>query len=105
LLLGIGVLAFLSWLPQRIDALVVVSEAIADLIRGLGQLLEALLGLGAVILLALLLLVGLVALVGGTVRVCRSLVRSFSVSGSRRRGASVVPANVAATRRRSGRSS
>ena len=61
-MLGVALLAFLSWLPQKIDALVVVSEAIADLIRGLAQLLEALLGIAAVILLALLLVAALVAL-------------------------------------------
>ena len=41
LLLGTGLLASLSWLPTKVDAIVVVSEAIADLIRGLSQLLEA----------------------------------------------------------------
>ena len=74
LALGSGLLAFLSWLPQKIDAMVVVSEAIADLIRGLGQLLEALLGLAAVILIAMLLLAGLLALVSGVLR----LVKSFT---------------------------
>ena len=74
LALGSGLLAFLSWLPQKVDAMVVVSEAIADLIRGLGQLLEALLGLAAVILIAMLLLAGLLALVSGVLR----LVKSFT---------------------------
>jgi len=68
-------LAFLSWLPQKVDAMVVVSEAIADLIRGLGQLLEALLGLAAVILIAILLLAGLLALVSGVFRLIRSFTR------------------------------
>ncbi len=75
LLLGSGLLAGLSWLPTKIDAIVVVSEAIADLIRGLGQLLEALLGLSAVILIATLLLLGLLAIVAGLTR----LFRTFSV--------------------------
>lgn len=79
-MLGVGLLAFLSWLPQKIDALVVVSEAIADLIRGLAQLLEALLGIAAVILLALLLVAALVALLGGVVRLTRACWRSFSSS-------------------------
>lgn len=78
LALGVGLLAFLSWLPQRIDALVVVSEAIADLIRGLSQLLEALLGIGAVLLLAALLLVGLVALVSGCVRILRAFSQALT---------------------------
>ena len=57
-----GLLAGLSWLPTKVDAIVVVSEAIADLIRGLSQLLEAFLGLSAVILIAALLVLGLLAL-------------------------------------------
>ena len=75
LALGSGLLALLSWLPQKVDAMVVVSEAIADLIRGLGQLLEALLGLAAVILIAMLLLAGLLALVSGVFRLVKSLTR------------------------------
>ena len=78
LALGSGVLAFLSWLPQKVDAMVVVSEAIADLIRGLGQLLEALLGLAAVILIAMLLLAGLLALVSGVFRLVKSFTRLIS---------------------------
>ena len=72
LALGSGLFAFLSWLPQKVDAMVVVSEAIADLIRGLGQLLEAMLGLAAVILIAMLILVGLLSLVSGMLRLVKS---------------------------------
>lgn len=75
LMLGIGLLAVLSWLPTKVDAIVVVSEAIADLIRGLSQLLEAFLGLSAVILIAALLVLGLLALISGLIR----FVRTFSV--------------------------
>ena len=75
LALGSGLLALLSWLPQKVDAMVVVSEAIADLIRGLGQLLEALLGLAAVILIALLLVAGLLALLSGGFRLVKSFTR------------------------------
>ena len=75
LLLGTGLLAGLSWLPTKVDAIVIVSEAIADLIRGLSQLLEALLGLSAVILIAALLVLGLLALISGLIR----FVRTFSV--------------------------
>ena len=78
LALGSGLLAFLSWLPQKVDAMVVVSEAIADLIRGLGQLLEALLGLAAVILIAMLLLAGLLALLAGGFRLVKSFTRLIS---------------------------
>jgi hypothetical protein len=83
LALGAGLLAFLSWLPQRIDALVVVSEAIADLIRGLSQLLEALLGIGAVLLLAALLLVSLIALVSGCVRIIRAFSQALAPAAKR----------------------
>jgi hypothetical protein len=75
LMLGTGLLAGLSWLPTKVDAIVVMSEAIADLIRGLSQLLEAFLGLSAVILIAALLVLGLLALLSGLIR----LVRTFAV--------------------------
>ena len=81
--MGVGLLAFLSWLPQRIDALLVVSEAIADLIRGLSQILEALLGIGAVLLLAALLLVGLIAVVSGCVRILRAFSRALAPATKR----------------------
>ncbi len=76
--LGSGLLAFLSWLPQKVDAMVVVSEAIADLIRGLGQLLEAFLGLAAIILIAVTLLASLLSLLSGGIRLVRSFTRLFS---------------------------
>ena len=83
LLLGSGLLAGLSWLPTQVDALVVVSEAIADLIRGLSQLLEAFLGLSAVILIAALLLLGLLAWISGLIRFVRTLVVVFKSSARR----------------------
>ena len=83
LLLGSGLLAGLSWLPTQVDALVVVSEAIADLIRGLSQLLEAFLGLSAVILIAALLVLGLLALISGLIRFVRTLVVVFKSSARR----------------------
>lgn len=75
---GAGAFTFLSWLPQRLDAMVVVSEAIADLIRGLSQLLEAALGLAAVILIALLLVMAIIAIIAGTSRLfkgCNRMMR------------------------------
>ena len=77
LALGAATLAFLSWLPQKNEGLLVVSEAIADLIGGIGQLLEGLLGLTAVIVVALLLVGALLALVSGVIRLFRSLKRTF----------------------------
>lgn len=92
-LLGVGLLAFLVWLPQRLDALVMVSEAIFDLIRGLQQLIEALLGLGAVLLIAAVLFAGLLCLLGGATRVVRALIRVFTAPPrvSRRRRAVPMP--------------
>ena len=83
LLLGTGLLAGLSWLPTKVDAIVVVSEAIADLIRGLSQLLEALLGLSAVILIAALLVLGLLALLSGLIRFVRTFAFVFKSSARR----------------------
>ena len=83
LLLGSGLLAGLSLLPTKVDAIVVVSEAIADLIRGLSQLLEAFLGLSAVILIAGLLVLGLLALSSGLFRLIRTLVLVFQLSARR----------------------
>ena len=75
---GAGAFIFLSWLPQKLDAMVVVSEAIADLIRGLSQLVEAALGLAAIILIALLLVLAFVSIIAGTIRLfkgCSRLMR------------------------------
>ena len=83
LLLGSGLLAGLSWLPTRVDAIVVVSEVIADLISGLSQLLEACLGLSAVVLIAALLVLGLLALISGLIRFLRTLVVVFKSSAHR----------------------
>ncbi len=83
LLLGSGLLAGLSLLPTKVDAIVVVSEAIADLIRGLSQLLEAFLGLSAVILIAALLVLGLLALIAGLIRFVRTIVFVFKSSARR----------------------
>jgi len=80
---GSGAFIFLSWLPQKLDAMVVVSEAIADLIRGLSQILEAVLGLAAVVLIALLVVLALVAIVAGTSRLlkgCSRMMRGTSTS-------------------------
>ena len=77
-LLGVGLLAFLAWLPQQVDAVVLVSEVIADLISGLVKLLTALLGLASVLLIATGLLAGLVCLLGGATRLTRALVRLFN---------------------------
>ncbi len=83
LLLGSGMLAGLSWLPTKVDGIVVVSEAIADLIRGISQLLEGFLGLLAVIVIAAFLVLGLLALISGLIRFVRTLVVIFKSSARR----------------------
>jgi len=70
---GIGLLAFLNWVPQHLDGVLLVSEAIADLIRGMTQLLRAFLGLGTVILMGALVLLGLTLLLGGFWRMLKLL--------------------------------
>lgn len=68
---GIGVM--LWQLPERIDVVLLVSEAIADLIRGVQQLLEAMLGLAAVVLIGALVVLAVVMLLGGLWRLIRLL--------------------------------
>lgn len=68
---GIGVM--LWQLPERIDVVLLVSEAIADLIRGVQQLLEAMLGLAAVVLIGALVMLAVVMLLGGLWRLIRLL--------------------------------
>jgi len=72
---GIGLLLALMRLPERLDTLLLVSNAIANLIGGLSKL-----GLGLLQLLGVLVLVGVVLLAlaflaGGLVRLARALLR------------------------------
>ena len=75
LLIGSGslILAGLMQLPERLDALLLVSNAIANLISGLSRLSMGILQLGSVIVVALLALMALLLLVGGGVRLVRGL--------------------------------
>ena len=82
--LGAGAFAFLSWLPQKLDAMVLVSEAIADLIRGVTQLVEACLGIAAVILIALLLMVALIAFFAGAMRLIKGCIRLSQIMSRKR---------------------
>lgn len=70
-----GLLIVLQLLLARVDLLIVVSEAIADVIRGVQQLFEAVLGLGAVGLIAALVVLIGVLLLGGSWRSWRLLRR------------------------------
>lgn len=75
LLIGAGslILAGLMQLPERLDALLLVSNAIANLISGLRRLSMGILQLGSVIVVALLALMALLLLVGGGVHLVRGL--------------------------------
>ena len=70
---GIGVVVLLQRLPEQVDVVLLVSEAIADLIRGIQQLLEALLGLAAVVLIGALVVLAAVLILGGVWRLLRLL--------------------------------
>lgn len=80
-LMGCGILTLLMQLPRRLDALLLVSTAIANLIRGLTQLGLGLLQLGVVLAVVLLALLALLLLAGGAIRLLRALLPG-SPSGS-----------------------
>lgn len=69
---GCGLLALLLLLTSRLDALLLVSTAIANIIRGLQQLGLALLQLLVMLLVVLLALLALLLLVGGAMRLLRA---------------------------------
>lgn len=71
--LGAGVLVGLVQLPSRLDALLLVSTALANLIAGLGKLSLALLQLAGVLAVVILALLALLLILGGCVRLVRSL--------------------------------
>ena len=79
-LLGVGLLAFLVWLPERMDALVIVSEVIFQLIEGVKQLVAALLGFGSLLLIAAMLLAGLISLLGGVLGIFAGFAVSWMVA-------------------------
>ena len=66
-----GIAVLLHQLPQQVDVMVLLSEAIADLIRGVQQLLEALLGLAAILLIAAMAVLAGVLLLGALWRLIR----------------------------------
>ena len=70
---GLGIAFMLQQLPQQVDVVLLVSEAIADLIRGIQQLLEAMLGLAAVVVMAALVVLASVLSFGGIWRLLRLL--------------------------------
>jgi len=73
--LGAGLLVGLMQLPERLDTLLLVSTAIANLIGGLGRFLVGLLQLLGVLLLAVVAIGSLVLLLAGLVRLIRGVLR------------------------------
>ncbi len=82
---GCGIIIGLQRLPEEVDVVLLVSEAVADLIRGVQQLLEAFLGLAAVVLIAAMVILATVLLLGGLWRLVRliRLFRGHPVQGRR----------------------
>ena len=80
-----GLAVLLHQLPQQVDIMLLLSEAIADLIRGVQQLLEAMLGLAAIVLIAAIALLAGVLLLGALWRLIRiiRLVMSPPTQGRR----------------------
>jgi hypothetical protein len=70
---GAGLLVGLMQIPDRLDALLLVSNAIANLIDGLSHLSIGVLQLAAVLMVVALALLALLLLVGGGVRIFRAL--------------------------------
>jgi len=70
---GTAILAALVRLPERLDALLLVSHALANVIGGLSRLGLGLLQLAAVLAVVLLALLALLLLVGSAVRLWRAL--------------------------------
>jgi hypothetical protein len=73
MLIGGLMLLGLLQLPERLDAVLLVSNAIAQLIGGVRMLLLGTLQLVGVVLVVLVALLALLLLVGGAVRMVRSL--------------------------------
>ncbi len=70
---GIGIVVPLQRWPEQVDLMLLVSEAISDLISGIQLLLSAMLGLGGVVLLAALVMLAGVLMIAGLWRMLRLL--------------------------------
>jgi hypothetical protein len=75
---GSLLLVALMLIPERLDAVLLVSTAIANVLGGLSRLGLGFVQLGAVLLVALLALLALLLLLGGLVRLVRALVPPVS---------------------------
>jgi Flp pilus assembly protein protease CpaA len=70
---GAGILMVLMRIPERLDALLLVSTAIANLISGLSRLSIGVLQLTGVMVVVLVTLFALMLLVGGGMRLLRAV--------------------------------
>lgn len=70
---GAGLLWLLMQLPKRLDTLLLVSTAVANLISGLGRFSVGMLQLAGLLVVAVIALFALLLLVAGTVRLIRSV--------------------------------
>ena len=68
-----GIAVLLHQLPQQVDIMLLLSTAIDDLIGGVQQLLEAMLGLAAIVLIAGIALLAGILLLGAFWRLIRMI--------------------------------
>jgi hypothetical protein len=66
-----GIAVLLNQLPQQVDIMLLLSKAIDDLVGGVQQLLEAMLGLAAIVLIAAIALLAGILLLGALWRLIR----------------------------------
>ncbi|MEB3235720.1 MAG: hypothetical protein VKM98_09870 [Cyanobacteriota bacterium] len=83
--LGCGLLIGLLQLPERLDTVLLVSTAIANLIGGLGRFVVGLLQLLAVLVLVSVAIGSLLLLVAGCLRLVRGCLRPSGSATVRRR--------------------
>ena len=74
---GIGIVVLLQRLPEQVDLIMLVSQAISDLISGTQLLLNAMVGLGGVVLVAALVMLAGVLMLAGLWRLLRLLKMLF----------------------------
>lgn len=77
---GIAIVVLLQRLPEQVDLMLLVSQAISDLISSIQLLLEAVVGLGGVLLIAALVVLAGVLILGGLWRLFRLLRALFGPS-------------------------
>ena len=66
-----GIAVLLNQLPQQVDIMLLLSKAIDDLLGGVQQMLEAMLGLAAIVLIAAIALLAGILLLGALWRLIR----------------------------------